>query len=79
MRPIEKYELLESIAVELDPVADGFGGVLIELVRSGDEFVLTETASVTGNRLLRFSSRSEETARALLETELGWSGDRPAA
>ena len=77
MKPIDRHELLESVAVQMDPVSDGFGGVLIDLVRSGGEFVVTETASVTGNRLFRFSSGSEEAARALFETELRSTRDRP--
>lgn len=79
MRPMEEHELLESVAVEMDPVVHGFGGVLIELARSGEGFVLTETASATGNRLLRFSFGSEEAARALFEAELGEGTDHPAA
>jgi hypothetical protein len=75
---MEEDELLESVAVEMDPVVHGFGGVLIELVRSGEGFVLTKTASVTGNRLLSFSSGSEEAARAIFEAELAEGADHPA-
>jgi hypothetical protein len=79
MRQIEGYELLDSVAVEMDPIADGFGGVLVELVKTGGLYVLTETASVTGNRLLGFSSSSEELVRALFDNELGRGEGRPSA
>lgn len=78
MRQIEGYELLDSVAVAMDPVLDGFGGVLVELVRTGGLYVLTETASVTGNRLLRFSSSSEDLARTLFDRELERGEGRPA-
>jgi len=50
----EDIELLESLFVELDPLADGFTGVLLEVQRRGDRYVLMETATTTGNLLLRF-------------------------
>ncbi len=55
----EDYELLESLLVELDPVKDGFVEVLVEIHRQGDRYVLLETASATGNYLLRFSSQDK--------------------
>lgn len=70
MKVAEKHEVLESAVVGMDPVVDGFAGVLVELVFDGDRYVLTETAMGSGNRLLRFTG-SEEAARALFEGELG--------
>ena len=71
---VGEHEVLESVFVEMDPVLDGFRGVLVELVGVGEGFVLLETAAGTGNRLLRFSSESPELAYALFEAELGSSG-----
>lgn len=53
---METQALLESAYIELDPVLDGFAGVLVELSQHDDEYVLTETAAGTGNQLLRFVS-----------------------
>ena len=52
MKPLQDFELLESLFVELDPLEDGFVGVLLEVYRLGDWYVLLETAPATGNRLL---------------------------
>ena len=71
---VGRHEVLESIFVEMDPVMDGFRGVLVELVGVGEGYVLLETAVGTGNRLLRFSSESPELAYALFEAELGSPG-----
>ncbi len=73
MKVAEDYEVLESVVVEMDPVSDGFAGVLVELVFDGGRYVLVETALGSGNRLLRFRSRDPEPTYALLEAEL--SGD----
>ncbi|MCA1717345.1 MAG: hypothetical protein LC781_11115 [Actinobacteria bacterium] len=73
MQIVEGYEVLESVAVAMDPVLDGFAGVLVELVFDGGRYVLVETALGSGNRLLRFRSRNPEPTYALLEAEL--SGD----
>jgi len=54
----------------MDPVLDGFCGVLVELLGVGESYVLLETAAGTGNRLLRFSSGSPELAYAFFEAEL---------
>jgi hypothetical protein len=56
----EDFELLESLFVELDPLEDAFGGVLLEIHRHGDRYVLLEVAPSTGNQLLRFSSKDRE-------------------
>jgi hypothetical protein len=71
---VGRHEVLESVFVEMDPVLDGFGGVLVELVGVGESYVLLETAVGTGNRLLRFSSQSPYLAHALFEAELGSPG-----
>ena len=69
-RPVGGHEVLESVFVEMDPVLDGFGGVLVELLGVGEGYVLLETAAGTGNSLLRFSSKSPDLAYALFEAEL---------
>jgi ubiquinone/menaquinone biosynthesis C-methylase UbiE len=58
----------------MDPVLDGFCGVLVELLGVGEGYVLLETAAGTGNRLLRFSSESPDLAYAIFEAELGSPG-----
>ena len=67
----EDTELLESLFVELDPLVEGFAGVLLEIHRHGNRYVLQELAPVTGNRLLRFSSKDRELVYAALTHELG--------
>ncbi len=67
----EDVEILESLFVVLDPLTDGFAGVLLEIHRSGDEYVFVETAPATGNRLLRFSSKDKGMVYAALARELG--------
>jgi hypothetical protein len=71
MKPLQDFELLESLFVELDPLEDGFVGVLLEVYRLGDWYVLLETAPATGNRLLRFSSKDRELVYAAFAKELG--------
>ena len=67
---VGEHEILESVFVEMDPVLDGFYGVLVELLGVGEGYVLLETAVGTGNCLLRFTSRSPELAYAVFEAEL---------
>ena len=55
----------------MDPVLDGFRGVLVELLGVGESYVLLETAVGTGNRLLEFRTRRLRLARSLFEAELG--------
>ena len=74
MRPVGRHEVLESVFVEMDPVLDGFCGVLVELLGVGEGYVLLETAAGTGNSVLRFTSESPELAYALFEAELGSPG-----
>jgi len=56
--------------VELDPLAAGFAGVLVEVYPQGDRYVLLKTAPTTGTRLLRFSSKDRELVYAALNREL---------
>ena len=68
--------LLVATAVGMDPVLDGFSGVLVEIYRERDpsgafRYVLLETACATGNQLLRFSSEDRELVYAALARELG--------
>jgi hypothetical protein len=67
----EDFELLECLFVELDPLEDGFAGVLLEIHRCGDRYVLLEVAPSTGNRLLRFSSKDRGLVYTVLTGELG--------
>jgi hypothetical protein len=71
MNLMEDIEILESFFVELEPLTDGFAGALLEIQRQGDRYVLLETASTTGNLLLRFSSKDKELVYAALACELG--------
>ena len=66
----EDFELLECLFVELDPLEDGFEGILLEIQRHGDRYVLLETTSATGNRIFRFSSKDKELIYAVFEREL---------
>lgn len=70
MKIIEGYEVLESVAVAMDPILDGFAGVLVELVFDGELYTLSEMALGSGNRLLRFRSEDRRLAYALFEAEL---------
>ncbi len=70
MRLAGEHEVLESVFVEMDPMLHGFCGVLVELLAVGESYVLLETAAGTGNRLLKFSSRSLNLTYALFEAEL---------
>ena len=63
-------ELLESAFVEMDPVVDGFAGVIVELTRVGESYVLRQTAAGSGNRLLEISLADEQLARIFFEGEL---------
>ena len=68
-------QLLFASVVGMDPLLDGFSDVLIEIYRErepsgGFRYVLIETASATGNQLLRFSSKDRELVYAALAREL---------
>lgn len=71
MRTYEGYEVLESAVVAMDPVVDGFAGVLVELVFDGERHVLAETALGSGDLLLRFCSCDPRVAYSFLDAELG--------
>jgi hypothetical protein len=69
-------EQLFVSVVSMDPALDGFSGVLIEIYRQkessgGERYVLLETATATGNQLLRFSSKDRDLVYAALSQELG--------
>ncbi len=73
MKPLQVFELLESLFVKLDPLEDGFVEVLLEVYRLDDWYILLETAPATGNLLLRFSSKDRELVYAAFAKELGGS------
>ena len=63
-------------AVGMDPTVDGFSGVLVEIYRerapSGRvRYVLLETATATGNHLLRFTSTDPSLVAGILLREIG--------
>ena len=69
-------EQLFVSSVGMDPALDGFSGVLVEIYRERDpsggfRYVLLETACVTGNRLLRFTSADPVLVGRMLLRELG--------
>jgi hypothetical protein len=69
-------EQLFISVIDMDPLLDGFSGVLIEIYRErepsgGFRYVLLETASGTGDQLLRFSSKDRELVYAACARELG--------
>ena len=69
-------EQLFTTMVGMDPLLDGFSGVLVEIYRErepsgGYRYVLLETASGTGDQLLRFSSKDRELVYAVCARELG--------
>jgi hypothetical protein len=58
----------------MDPLLDGFSGVLIEIYREKDpsggyRYVLLETACASGNQLLKFSSKDKGLVYAALTRE----------
>lgn len=68
-------EQLFASVVGMDPLLDGFSGVLVEIYREKDpsggyRYVLLETACASGNRLLRFSSKDRGLVHAALAREL---------
>jgi hypothetical protein len=68
-------EQLFASVVGMDPLLDGFSGVLIEIYQERDpsggfRYVLLETACVSGNQLLRFSSKDKGLVYAALAREL---------
>ena len=79
MRVAEGHEVIEAVFVEMDPLQEGFCGVLVELVATGEGYAVVETAAGTGNRLLLFRSTNPALARLLFEAELGPAPVRGAA
>jgi hypothetical protein len=77
-----RYELLEARYVPLDPVEDGFLGVLVEIrhqeTGDGEEYQLLSTAVGSGNRLLSLVSASPALVYELFEREVG-DGVRPVS
>ncbi len=68
-------EQLFASAVGMDPLVDGFSGVLVEIYSERDpsvgfRYVLLQTACATGNQLLKFSSKDRELVFAALAREL---------
>jgi len=61
--------LVDVERIDLDPVYDGFSGVVVELLREGDSYVVQGSAELTGNRLLRFVTVSEKRALEVFEGE----------
>ena len=70
MDSTDNYEILESVAVEMDPFVDGFAGVLVEFIFDGERYVLAETALSSGNCLLRFCSNNWRLPYALFNARL---------
>ena len=68
-------EQLFASVVDMDPLLDGFSGVLVEIYRERDpsggfRYVLLETACASGNQLFRFSSKDKGLVSAALAREL---------
>jgi hypothetical protein len=83
----EYQELIDAYVVELDPVVDGFSGVLVELYEVhvlerlehlgpgiGRRYEVRQSALASGNRLAVFSSREEELARAAFDGKIAEAG-----
>ncbi len=66
MHTREDFELLESLCVASDPLEDRLEGVLLEIHRHGDRYVLLEVAPATADRLLLRRGSPRRTG--------GWSG-----
>ncbi|MBA4115837.1 MAG: hypothetical protein H0X71_05240 [Rubrobacter sp.] len=68
-------EQLFASIIGMDPLLDCFSGVLVEIYRERDpsggfRYVLLETACVSGNQLLKFSSKDKGLVYAALAREL---------
>jgi len=69
-------EQLFVSVVGMDPILDGFSGVLVENYRERDasgrvHYVLLETTSATGNRLVRFTSTGPSLVASILLEDIG--------
>ncbi|MBA3703331.1 MAG: hypothetical protein H0W79_11020 [Rubrobacteraceae bacterium] len=71
MRGDPRQRLIDIQRISLDPVYQGFSGIVVELLREGDSYVVLQSAEVTGNRLLRFVTASKERAIEVFEREKG--------
>ncbi len=63
-------------AVGMEPTVDGFSGVLVEIYREKDpsggvRYILLETATATGNHLLKFTSADPSLVARVLLREIG--------
>jgi hypothetical protein len=70
-----QQEQLFASVVGMDPLLDGFSGVLVEIYREKDHsggyrYVLLETACASGNQLLKFSSKDKGLIYATLAREV---------
>ena len=75
MKLDSQQEQLFASVIGMDPLLDGFSGVLVEIYRERDpsggfRYVLLETACISGNQLLKFSSKDRELVFAALAREL---------
>lgn len=61
----EEQVVLESVYIAMDPVLEGFEGVLVEMILSERRYILTETAIGSGNRSLTFVSSNYDLVRRL--------------
>ena len=69
-------EQLFASTIGMDPLLDGFSSVLVEIYRETEPsggfcYVLLETASTTGNRLLKFTSADPSLVAGMLLREVG--------
>lgn len=68
--------VLELERIPLDPLTSGFEGVILELTERDGLFTLSEISPVSGNLVLRFTSRYENFVRDLFQRELrGYAAD----
>jgi hypothetical protein len=60
-------ELIDIERIDLDPITYGFSGVIVELLREGDSYVVLQSVDATGNLLLRFVTNSGQRALEVFE------------
>lgn len=61
-------ELIDIERIDLDPITYGFSGVIVELLREGDSYVVLQSAEASGNLLLRFVTHSGQRALEVFES-----------
>ncbi len=71
MKADTNQELIDIERIDLDPVMYGFSGVILELLREGDSYVVLQSVEATGNRLFQFVTESEERALEVFERGKG--------